>query len=226
MARWVLHFLSKTEKQQQVEICSEHLHRYMIEDENMLKHILATEETWIRSFEPELKHQSAEWYTPNSPRLVKFRRSMNNPKMMIFAYDAPDGTTVNKEYYESYLWKILCPAISRKRPELLRVTPLILHDNATPHKAALVKAVFEEYHCEVLKHPSYSPDLSSPGYDLFRKLNEILRGIRYDDLNELYRAVNVVAWDINRCCLAMGVKELPRRWESMTESAGDYIEGM
>ena len=80
---------------------------------------------------------------------------------MIFVYDAegvltthrvPDGTTVNKEYYESYLRKILRPAIHRKHPELLRVTPLILHDNAMPHKAAIVKAVFEEYHWEVLKH--------------------------------------------------------------------------
>ena len=121
----------------------------------------AIDETWIRSFEPELKHQSAEWHTPNSPRPVKFWRSMNNPKMlMIFAYDAegvltthrvPDGTTVNKEYYESYLRKILRPAICRKHPELLRVTPLILHDNATPHKAAIVKAVFEEYHWESSK---------------------------------------------------------------------------
>ena len=96
---------------------------------------------------------------------------MNNPKMlMIFAYDAegvltthrvPDGTTVNKEYYESYLRKILRPA--PKRPELLRVTPLILHDNATSHKAAIVKAVFEECHREY-KTPSYSPDLSPPDY--------------------------------------------------------------
>ena len=81
----------------------------------MLKHIVAIDEIWIRSFEPELKHQSAEWHTPNSPRLVKFRTSRNNPKMlMIFAYDAegvlttyrvPDGTTLMKEEYESYLRK-------------------------------------------------------------------------------------------------------------------------
>ena len=79
----------------------------------MLKRIVAIDETWIRSFESELKRQSAEWHTPNSPRSVKFRGNMNNPEMlMIFACDAegvltthrvPDGTTVNKEDYESYL---------------------------------------------------------------------------------------------------------------------------
>ena len=108
---------------------------------------------------------------------------MNNPKMLtIFAYDAegvltthqvPDGTTVNKEYYKSYLRKIMHPAICLKHLELLKVTLLILHDNATPHKAAIVKAVFEEYHWEVLKHPSYSSDLSPPDY-LFPKLKELL----------------------------------------------------
>ena len=77
----------------------------------MLKRIVAIDETWIRSFEPKLKRQSAEWHTPNSPSPVKFRRSMNNPKkLMIYAYDAegvltthrvPDGSTVNKEYYSS-----------------------------------------------------------------------------------------------------------------------------
>ena len=62
--------------------------------------------------------------------------------------------------------------------------------------------------------------MSPPDYDLFPKLKEPLRGIRYDDLNELYRAVNAVVGDINKCCLATGVKELPRRWESTIESAG------
>ena len=208
----------------------------MIESENMLKHIVAIDETWIRSFEPELKPQSAEWHTANSARPVKFRRSMNNPKMlMIFAYDAegvlpthrvPDVTTVNKEYYKSYLRKILRPAICSKCPELLRMTPLILHDNATPHKAAIVKAVFQEYHWKVLKHPSYSSNLSPPDYDLFPKLKKPLQGICHDNLNKSYRAVKAVLGDINKCCLATGVKKLLWRWESTTESAGDYNEGM
>ena len=100
----------------------------MIEGENILKLIVAMNKTWFRSNELELKRQSAEWHTPNSPRLVKFRRIVNNPKMlMIFAYDAEgvltthrdtNGTTVNKEYYETYLRKILHPAKCWKRPEL------------------------------------------------------------------------------------------------------------
>ena len=79
----------------------------------MLQRIVAIDETWIRSFEPELKRQSSEWHTKDSPRPLKFRRSQTCPKMlMIFAYDfrgvltahrVPTGRTVNKEYYEKYL---------------------------------------------------------------------------------------------------------------------------
>lgn len=235
-ARWVPHFLSESEKQRRVIISKELLARYTKEQESMLKRVVSIDETWIRSFEPELKRQSSEWHTPNSPRPVKFRRSLNNPKMlMIFAYDVsgvltshkvPQGQTVNKEYYEYFLRHILRPAIRRKRPELLEAKPLILHDNATCHKAGNVQAVFTEYNWEVLLHPPYSPDLSPCDYDLFPKIKEPLRGIRYDDLDELYAAVNGVVRGINVRCLATGIRDLPKRWESTIRSVGNYIEGM
>ncbi|MEW8542119.1 MAG: hypothetical protein AB2693_01175 [Candidatus Thiodiazotropha sp.] len=108
-ARWVPHTLSKTEKDKRVQICSELLNRYSEEEEGemVLNRVVAINETWIWSFEPELEHQSSEWHTPNLPRPVKYRRSMNCPKMlMIFAYDinrfltthrVPHGSRVNKE---------------------------------------------------------------------------------------------------------------------------------
>ena len=64
--------------------------------------------------------------------------------MVILAYDVqgvilfhfvPDGETVNAQYayYAAYLQKHLCHAVRHKRPQLQNV--IILHDNATPHKA-------------------------------------------------------------------------------------------
>ena len=73
----------------------------------MFQRIVAIDKTCKRSFEPELKRQSSEWHTKDSPRPLKFRRNQNCPKMlMIFAYDfrgvltahrVPTGRTVNKE---------------------------------------------------------------------------------------------------------------------------------
>ena len=90
--------------------------------------IVVIDMTWIRSFEPELKRQSSEWHTKNSPIPIKFRRSQNCVKMlMIFAYDfrgvltahrVPTGEIVNKECYKMYIRTILRPAIRRKRQEI------------------------------------------------------------------------------------------------------------
>ena len=114
----------------------------------MLQQINAIDETWIWSFEPKLKRQSSEWHTKYSPRPVKFHQSQNCAKMLIFAYDfrgvltahrVTIGETVNKESFTMHIRKILCQAIRRKRQEITDRTPLILHDNTSPHKANIVK---------------------------------------------------------------------------------------
>lgn len=234
-ARWVPHNLSDSEMDTRAKICRQHMRRYNTEQDNFLDRIVTIDETWIRSFEPELKRQSNEWHTPSSPRPVKFRRSLNNPKMlMIFAYDihgvltshrVPTGRTINKEYYKTYLRTVLRPAIRKKRPDLLAAGPLILHDNASCHKADVVNTLLEEYKWEVLKHPPYSPDLSPCDFDLFPKLKEPLRGIRYTDLDELEEAVATEVRRITRGCLATGIRGLPRRWESVIKAKGGYFEG-
>ena len=72
-ARWVPHMLSEIEKHQSVNIAHKLLKRYGEDGDEMLQRIIAIDETWIRSFEPQLKRQSIEWHTKNSPRLVKFK---------------------------------------------------------------------------------------------------------------------------------------------------------
>ena len=127
-------------------------------------------------------------------------------------------------YYERYLTEILRPAIRSKQRELLWVTSLILHDNATLYKSAVVRDVFEQYHWEVLEHQPYLQDLSPPDYDLFPKLKEPLQGMGCDDLNELYVALNWVVRDINKGSLATGVWDMSQRWESAIASMADCID--
>ena len=129
--------------------------------------------------------QSSEWYTPASPRPVKFRRKQGHLKMMIIsAYDSvgvlvaervPLGKTVNSYVYRDFLMKKLRPTIRKKHRTLLNAKPLILHDNASCYKSERVTS---------LSHPPYSPDMSPPDFDLFPKLKEPLRGIRFDELED------------------------------------------
>ena len=235
-ARWVPHCLSDAQKADRMDIATTLLNRYEMEGENFLSRIVAIDETWIRSYEPERKQQSSEWHTPASPRPIKFRRKQGNLKMMmIFAYDCvgvlaaeriPLGKTVTKEVYREFLMKNLRPAIRKKRRPLHNARPLILHDNASCHKSERVTSLLSEYKWDVLPHPAYSPDLSPPDFDLFPKLKEPLRGIRFDDLDELEVEVAKQVRLLNFGCLATGIRELPKRWASVIEKQGCYIEGM
>lgn len=234
-ARWVPHCLTKEQKEARTAVAENLLGRYKTEGETFLNRIVAIDETWIRSYEPELKRQSSEWHTPDSPRPIKFRRTQAQLKMMmIFAYDnsgivcayrVPNGQTVNQECYRQFLMNSLRPALRKKRKSLLDATPLLLHDNATCHKSHRVTSLITSYSWEVLPHPPYSPDMSPPDFDLFPKLKEPLRGVRFYDLDDLEVEVARQVRRVNSGCLATGIRDLPHRWESVIRKKGCYIEG-
>jgi histone-lysine N-methyltransferase SETMAR len=87
-AKWVPHHLSEEQKAARKKVAEELLWRYEAEGEQFLKRIVATDETWIRDFEPELKSQSSQWKHATSPRPKKCRRQQLKVKLiMIMAYD-------------------------------------------------------------------------------------------------------------------------------------------
>ena len=105
-----MHLLNK-QKWCRYETCI-HLQRYQNEGEN-LNNIITIDVTWVRAYEPELKHQSTEWRYEGSRRRQKFRQNPSPVKLMvILAYDVqgvischfvPHGETVNAQYYVAYL---------------------------------------------------------------------------------------------------------------------------
>ncbi|KAL4152821.1 hypothetical protein QTP88_000654 [Uroleucon formosanum] len=153
--------------------------------------------------------------------------------MMIFAYDklgiivtdrVPIGSSVTGDYYKTFLAKKLRPEIRKKRPGMLQNGVSILHDNARPHIGAPVVALLEKYGWERLKHPPYSPDLSPPDFDLFPKLKEPLRGIRFPNLDILNEEVSRRIRELNKDGVLCGIQALPKRWQSCIDKQGDYIE--
>ena len=235
VARWVPHHLSDDQKTCRMTISAQHLARFRREGDLFLKRIVAIDESWMRDYEPELKSQSSEWKGPDSPRPIKFRRQQSKVKQLrIFAYDwkgvltahtVPIGQTVNKEYYKAFLRNTLRPAIRKKRPELIEMKPLILHDNASCHKTQVVIDVLENWEWEILAHPPpYSPDLSPPDFDLFPVLKLPLRGHRFATLQDLNDAVDKRVKEINKEGLCQGILKLPDRWQCVIEKQGDYFE--
>jgi len=50
---------------------------------------------------------------------------------------------------------------------------ILLHDNAQPHVAKVVKKYLETLKWDVLLYPPYSPDIAPSDYWLFRRMQQV-----------------------------------------------------
>ena len=132
----------------------------------------------------------------------------------------PHGETVNAQDLAAYMQNHLRRAVKRKQPQLQNV--IILHDNATPHKAICFRDLLRRWRWEV----PYSPDLSPCHYDLIPKLKAPLRG-------HIFRTRGDIAIAVLRFIMinvshveADGIRRLPHRWQRTIVSLGDYFEGL
>jgi len=70
-AWWVLQCLTAGQKRKRLEIVVLLKQIFNVEGQVFLYRIVATDETWVRDFEPDLKSQSNEWRSPTSPQPKK-----------------------------------------------------------------------------------------------------------------------------------------------------------
>jgi len=177
-AKWVLHQLSKEQKAAHKRVAAELLWHYKAEGEQFLIRNVATDETWIRDFEPQLISHSSQWKQATSPRPKKCCRQQSKIKLItIMAYDkieviatdkVPRGFHCNSSILQKVSARCFASKDSPKNSIILEAGVLILHDNAWPHASGAVLEILEKYGWQVLPHPPYSPDMSPPDSDLFQ----------------------------------------------------------
>ncbi|GBN03939.1 hypothetical protein AVEN_215441-1 [Araneus ventricosus] len=111
---------------------------------------------------------------------------------IFFNYDSviqyefiPEGQTVNKEFYLEIL-KRLRDVVRRKRPEKWATNDwFLLHYNAPPDRALMVKKYLARHSVITLEHPPYSHDLAPSDFYVFPRLKMKLEGHRFVDLDEV-----------------------------------------
>ena len=103
---------------------------------------------------------------------------------------------------------------------------IILHDNATPHKAISVRDLLRRWRWEVLEHPPYSPIFLPCDYDLIPKLKAPLRGHRFRTGDDIAIAVRRLIMTNFSHGEADGIRRLPNRWQRTIDSVEHYLEGM
>ena len=69
--------------------------------------------------------------------------------------------------------------LKSKRRAMLSDGIILLHDNARPHTANIVRDKLQRLGWETLQHPPYSPDLSPCDFHIFADLKKDILGRRF-----------------------------------------------
>ncbi|UYV70385.1 hypothetical protein LAZ67_7002806 [Cordylochernes scorpioides] len=152
-------------------------------------------ETWVYGYDPETKHQSAEWRCQGELRPKKSRLLKSRNKVLLVAFldkkgifhheYLPAGQTVIKDMYLGILRR-LREAIRKKRPEKWINGGWILHhDNARPHTAHLMTSFLAKNGTQILLQPPYFPDIAPNDFFLFPKLKAVLKGRHFDTRDDI-----------------------------------------
>lgn len=217
-----------------MRLCCSNLRRFRREGQDFLSRIVTGDETWVYSWDPELKRQSAEWRNQGSPRPEKARRKQGAMKVMhIVFFDAagvlvnwavPAGTTINAAYYKWVLQEKLRPAIRKKRPRLLERGLIFHHDNAPVHTARLVTDLLDDWDWELLSQPAYSPDLAPADFYLFPKMKETLRGRRFESTDEINEETSTSLRHLAKDGFGHVFDSWVSRWHKCVDNDGSYVE--
>ena len=88
----MLHEISKVQQWHRYTVAQALLDRYQRDGNDFLGRIVAMDETWVRSYEPNLKRQSNEWKHRGCPLPKKMRPTQCAAKVMfIVVYDIYGG---------------------------------------------------------------------------------------------------------------------------------------
>ena len=192
-ARWVPHPFTSDQAERRLEIATANRSRFDTKGENVLSRIVAIDEKWVRSYDPKLKRQSAEWHTPSSPRPAKVRRVQSKLKIFMI-YPAsilyksitgryrpvsyPDGPITARNRFIKYAYWVPIKLMLIKR-WMVNTTRSIFKSTSGQRLITWQRLAAQNgwadvtnwpVKWELLDHPPYSPDISSCDNNLFPKL--------------------------------------------------------
>jgi len=128
------------------------------------------------------------------------------------------GDSITGDRYRLQLIR-LSRALREKWPEYEQRYDkvILLHDNARPHVAKVVKKYLETLKWDVLPHPPYSPDLALSDYWLFRRIQ-----LKFSKSGSLLSQKSKIGSKIRlqRRVIFHGIQKLPERWEKVVGSDG------
>lgn len=193
---------------------------------------MTSDEKWIYYDNPKRKKS---WVSPGEPSTSTPKRNIHGHKVLLCIWWDQQGVvyyellkpneTVTADVYRSQLNK-LNDVLLQKRPAIAsnRRKVILLHDNARPHVARVVKDTLLQLEWEVLPHPAYSPDIAPSDYHLFRSMQHGLVGTRFRNAEEVRKWIDDWIAAKPTSFFRHGIAMLPERWEKVVENDGKYFD--
>lgn len=190
------------------------------------------DEKWIYYDNPKRKKS---WVSPGEPSTSTPKRNIHGHKVLLCIWWDQQGVlyyellkpneTVTADVYRRQLNK-LNDVMLQKRPAIAsnKRKVILLHDNARPHVARVVKDTLLQLEWEVLPHPAYSPDIAPSDYHLFRSMQHGLVGTRFRNAEEVRNWIDDWIAGKPMSFFRHGIAMLPERWGKVIDNDGKYFD--
>lgn len=231
VSRWIPHLLTEEQKAIRVNWCQKNLNRFNAGSSKNIYSIVSGDESWIYSYEPENKRQSAVWVFQDEPKPTKVIRSRSVSKKMVATFVSKAGhvatiplqdqRTVTADWYISICLPEVIAEFRKTNPQRRMI---LHHDNASSHTARKTIEFLKQENIELLDHPPYSPDLSPNDFFTFPKIKNGLRGQRFQSPEDAVNAfknsiLNVPTSEWNNC-----FQNWFQRMQKCISLRGEYFE--
>lgn len=237
-ARFVPKLLTDEQRVRRVQVCRDNLQK-LVDEPLLLKNMITGDESWVYTYDPVRKQRASAWVGSQDARPQSALRPKSQKRIMLTVFFDDTSMirhefsqkTVNRFHYTKFLAR-LWEDVRCKRPGLWapghrRQHRLLLHhDNVPAHKALHTRASLVETGVQLLEQPPYSPDLTPSDFWLFPHLKQVLRGRRFNNLQELQDEVSRVLHRIPVAEFCTAFQDLQARWQKCIDADGHYFEGV
>ncbi len=232
--KFVPKVLTQDQKDVRMDLCRKNIEK-LEADPGILSRLIATDESWVFTYDPRTKCADMQWTHPDEPRPRKALCSRSQCKILLILYFDSHGPilcyfceeTVDSDIYINSL-KQMQEALWKKHPQMWSEKQfLLLQDNASPHTSIDTAAyLFTVNMAENLwPHPQCSPDLSPCDYWAFPLLKSKLRGHRFQSLEDVKTTVQRTMRDIPLTEYQNCFDKLLVRYRKCLVAGGEYFEG-
>jgi histone-lysine N-methyltransferase SETMAR len=142
VCRWIPHVLNDNQRRVRIEWCSQMLSKFDGGRSRRVSEIVTGDETWVYTYDPETRQQSAQWTGKDDTSPVKPRRSRSVAKKMVATFVSRSGhlttiplesqRTVTANWYTTECLPLVLQEIHRKRPRTGTRGILLHHDCPVP----------------------------------------------------------------------------------------------